>query len=80
MVVGPVTGRKYKRSTVRNAAIIGAVVVALLVIVFGGTFTVQNISEKAEQKTQNILKDASTGPAATVADSIAMIQTQLELT
>ncbi len=78
MVVGPVTGRKYKRSTVRNAAIIGGVVVALLVIVFGGTFTVQNISEKAEKKTQNILKDVSTGAAATMADSIAMIQKQLD--
>ena len=45
MVVGPVTGRKYKRSTIRNAMIIGGGIVALLVLMFGGKFTVQNISE-----------------------------------
>ena len=78
MVAGPVTGRKYKRSTVRNAAIIGGVVAVLLVIVFGGTFTAQNISEKAEQKTQNIQQEASTRAAEAVADPIASIQKQLD--
>lgn len=78
MVVGPVTGRKYKRSTVRNAAIIGGAIVVLLVIVFGGAFTVQNISEKAEQKTQNILQEGSVKVAEAIADSIASIQKQLD--
>ena len=78
MVVGPVTGRKYKRSTIRNAAIIGGGVVVLLVVVFGGMFTVQNISEKAEEKTQNILQEISSKAATAVADSIGSIQKQLD--
>jgi len=78
MVVGPVTGRKYKRSTIRNAAIIGGGVVVLLVVVFGGMFTVQNISEKAEEKTQNILQEISSKAASTVTDSIGSIQKQLD--
>ena len=78
MVVGPVTGRKYKRSTIRNAAIIGGGVVVLLVVVFGGMFTVQNISEKAEEKTQNILQEISSKAATAAADSVGSIQKQLD--
>ena len=78
MVVGPVTGRKYKRSTIRNAAIIGGGVVVLLAVVFGGMFTVQNISEKAEEKTQNILQEISSKAATAAADSVGSIQKQLD--
>ena len=74
MVVGPVTGRKYKRSTIRNAMIIGGGIVALLVLVFGGKFTVQNISEKAEQKTQSVLQGISIQAADRVAAPILAIK------
>ncbi|RKZ46645.1 MAG: hypothetical protein DRQ58_08245, partial [Gammaproteobacteria bacterium] len=78
MAVGPVTGRKIKRSTIRNATIIGVVVVVLLVIVFGGVFTAKDISEKAEVKTQSILQQTSTQAADAVADPVALIQKQLD--
>ena len=78
MAVGPVTGRKIKRSTIRNATIIGAVVVVLLVIGFGGVFTAKNVSEKEEVETQNILQQVSTQAAAKVAEPIASIQKQLD--
>lgn len=78
MVEGPVTGRKFKRSTVRNATIAGACVIVLLVIVFASKFTVQNISEKVEQKSQNTLQVAATKAADTVADSIDATRKQLE--
>jgi len=74
MVVGPVTGRKYKRSTIRNAMMIGGGIVALLVLVFGGKFTVQNISEKAEQKTQSVLQGISIQAADRVAAPILAIK------
>ena len=78
MAVGPVTGRKIKRSTIRNATIIGVVVVVLLVIGFGGLFTAKDISEKAEVKTQSILQQTSTQAADAVADPVASIQKQLD--
>jgi len=49
---GPATGRKSRPSTMHNALIISGDVVVLLLLVFGGVFTVQNVSAKAEQKTQ----------------------------
>lgn len=79
MVVGPVTGRKIKRSTIRNAIIIGVVVVVLLVVVFGGVFTAKNVSKKAEVEAQKILQQASTQAAAKVAEPIASIQKQLDV-
>ncbi|MCH8263310.1 MAG: hypothetical protein IIA77_09775, partial [Proteobacteria bacterium] len=48
---GPATGRKSRPSTMRHALIISGDVVVLLLLVFGGVFTVQNVSAKAEQKT-----------------------------
>ena len=78
MAVGPVTGRKIKRSTIRNATIIGVVVVVLLVIAYGGLFTAKNVSEKAEAETQNILQQASIQAADAVADPVASIQKQLD--
>ena len=78
MVEGPVTGRRFKRSTIRNASIIGGCVVALLVVIFGGTFTVQNISEKAGEKTQGILQEAAMQSSEKVASRIDTIQKQLD--
>ncbi len=78
MVVGPVTGRKFKRSSVRNAAIIGGIVVVLLVIVIGSKFTAQNITAIADEKTQSVLQKISTNAATLVADSIGSIQKQLD--
>lgn len=78
MVVGPVTGRKFKRSSVRNAAIIGGIVVVLLIIVIGSKFTAQNINTIADEKTQSVLQKISTNAATLVADSIGSIQKQLD--
>ena len=48
----PVTGRKSRPSTMCNALIIGGNVAVLLLLMFAGEFTVQNVSAEAEQKTQ----------------------------
>lgn len=48
----PVTGRKSRRSTMCNALVIGGNVAVLLLLMFAGEFTVQNVSAEAEQKTQ----------------------------
>ena len=66
---GPATGRKSRPSTMRHALIISGDVVVLLLLVFGGVFTVQNVSAKAEQKTQ---------AADKIAVPIAAIKKQLQ--
>lgn len=66
---GPATGRKSRPSTMRNALIISGDVVVLLLFVFGGVFTVQNVSAKDEQKTQ---------AADKIAVPIAAIKKQLQ--
>lgn len=77
MVVGPVTDKKVKRSTIRNASIIGGCIVVLLVVVFSGKFTVETISEKSEQKTQSVLQGVSSQVARIVATPIDLIRKQL---
>ncbi len=78
MVEGPVTGRKFKRSTIRNAMIAGGAILVLLALVVVSKITFQGISEKAEQKTQDELQNISTKSADAVAVSIGTIRKQLE--
>ncbi len=78
MLANPVTGRKYKRSTVHNAAITSAGVVVLLLVIIGGKFAVQHISKKTEKETQNVLREVSVKVATAVIDSIGLIQKQLD--
>ena len=66
---GPVMGRISRRNTTRNALIISGNVVVLLLLVFAGEFTVQNVSAEAEQKIQ---------AADRIAVPIVAIQKQLE--
>ena len=65
----PVTGRKSRPSTMCNALIIGGNVAVLLLLMFAGEFTVQNVSAEAEQKTQ---------AADKIAVPIAVTKKQLE--
>ena len=79
MVVGPVTDRKYERSKIRKLKLTGAKVAStcaafLLLFVFAGNSTVQNVSAKSDQEE---LKDISTQAADKVADRIAAIKKQL---
>ncbi len=79
MDVGPVTGREYKRSKISKLKITGARVTntcaaILLLFVFGGNSTVQNVSAKSDQEE---LKGISTQAAGKVAASIATIKKQL---
>jgi phosphomannomutase/phosphoglucomutase len=74
MVVVPATGREYKPSKIRSVRVIGACTVFLLLFVFGGNFTVQNVSAKSDQEE---LKDISTQAADRVAVRIAAIKKQL---
>jgi phosphomannomutase/phosphoglucomutase len=79
MVVGPVTDRKYERSKIRKLKLTGAKVAStcaafLLLFVFAGNSTVQNVSAKYDQEE---LKDISTQAADKVADRIAAIKKQL---
>jgi len=69
MIERPVAGRKSRRSTMRKALIISGDVVVLLLLVFAGGFTVQNVAAEAEQETQ---------AADKIAVPIAAIKKQLD--
>ena len=74
MVVVPATDREYKPSKIRSVKVTGACTAFLLLFVFGGNFTVQNVSAKSEQEE---LKDISTQAADKVAVRIEAIKKQL---
>jgi len=79
MVAGPAIGREYKRNKISKLKLTGAKVAStcaafLLLFVFAGNSTVQNVSAKSDQEE---LKDISTQAADKVADRIAAIKKQL---
>jgi len=79
MVVVPAIGREYKPGKLRKLKLTGAKITGtcatfLLLFVFGGNFTVQNVSAKSDQEE---LKDISTQAAVKVAVRIAQIKKQL---
>ncbi len=75
MVEQPAIGREYKRRNIRKLKDTGACAAFLLLFVFGGNSTVQNVSAKPEQEE---LKDISTQAAGKVAVRIAAIKKQLD--
>jgi len=75
MVEQPSIGREYKRRNIRKLKNTGACAAFLLLFVFGGNSTVQNVSAKPEQEE---LKDISTQAAGKVAVRIAAIKKQLD--
>ncbi|MCK5668044.1 MAG: hypothetical protein KAI15_03090, partial [Gammaproteobacteria bacterium] len=72
--MGSVTGRNIKRSKFRKLKIAGACAAVLLLFVFAGNSTVQNVSAESDQEEQQVI---STQAADKVAVSIAAIKKQL---